>query len=202
MKPRLLFAATALVVALVLAVGPAGAQDQKPDAPKQPTPEDYAKYGTPGPEHKRLEPFAGSWTYTVKAWMDPSKPPEESKGTCERKWILDGRFLLEEVQGAETNNPFRGLGLLGYDISQKKYTSAWVDSMSTAIATGLGTCDPSGKVFTFTSEGFDPIAGKRVKGRDLVRIVDNDKHTMEMYKEGPAGKEVKVLEITMTRKQK
>ena len=44
--------------------------------------EAYAKAATPGPAHKRLDVFVGSWAYTGQMFMDPSKPPTEIKGTC------------------------------------------------------------------------------------------------------------------------
>jgi hypothetical protein len=78
----------------------------------------------------------------------------------------------------------------------------WIDSMTTAITTSLGTADASGKVITFHNEMIDPATNKPVKGRDVVRIVDDNKHSMEMFKVGPDGKELKVMELHFTRKQK
>ena len=53
------------------------------------------KYGSPGPEHKYLEPLVGKWNAVSRAWMEPGKDPLVSKGTCERKWLLGKRYLQE-----------------------------------------------------------------------------------------------------------
>ena len=45
--------------------------------------------------HKLLADLAGTWTYTVKMWMNPdaNAKPSESKGTATRK-ANDGRTLF------------------------------------------------------------------------------------------------------------
>jgi Protein of unknown function (DUF1579) len=170
-------------------------------ADKEPSPEDYAKASQPGAEHKALEPLAGEWTYSAKLWMNPGDEPLELAGKATRKWILGGRFLHEEVENEKPIADFKGVGLMGYDKTQKKYTSMWVDSMTTSITTSLGTADKDRKVFTFHREMLDPVTGKKIKGRDVLRILGKDKHVTEMFKE-VGGKEIKVMEITSVRKEK
>src|SRR5437660_8467714 len=110
---------------LVLAELSATAQGKK-DAPKAADDKTaammaaYAKHATPGEGHKKLEPLIGSWTFAGKFWMDPSAPPTEGRGTAERKWILDGRFVQETVKGQMTGMPaFEGFAITGYDNAQK-----------------------------------------------------------------------------------
>src|SRR5262245_9052070 len=86
------------------------------DAPKTPpSPEALlkalAEAGKPGLEHKKLQPLVGNWAFTMKFWTDPSLPPAELKGTVERQWIMDGRFLQETVRGqcATTGKTCEGL---------------------------------------------------------------------------------------------
>jgi hypothetical protein len=183
----------ALLVGLVLQ--PVQAAD------KEPSLEDYVKASQPGPEHKALEPLAGEWTYSAKMWMKPGDEPLEMSGKSTRKWILGGRFLHDEVESEKPIAGFKGIGLMGYDKVQKKYTTVWVDSMTTSIATSLGTADKEGKVFTYEGEMLDPVTGKSIKGHDVIRIVDRDKHVMEMYKV-VSGKKIKVMEMTCVRKEK
>jgi hypothetical protein len=203
MTPHKLLSGLILAGAVILAASQTLAADKdKPKATAEPNLEAYLKAAQPGPEHKRLEPLAGSWNVGVKMWMDPSKPPTESKGTAERKWILGGRFLQEAVKGEFLGQPFEGGGLTGYDNLQKKYIGVWVDNMSTGMSHSVGTADESGKVFTFTREDFDPVSGKKVKSRDIIRIESEDKHSMDMFKEGPDGKEIKGMELVFTRKGK
>src|ERR1035437_1082075 len=45
--------------------------------------------------HKLIASMAGSWTYTVKMWMnpDPAAPPSQSTGTATRKPLMGGRYF-------------------------------------------------------------------------------------------------------------
>src|SRR5262249_25590742 len=153
MRNQFLCAGLVLAGALLLGSG------LRADEPKkgEPSLEDYAKMSQPGPEHKKLDPLAVSWTYVGKMWMEPGKPPTESKGTSENKWILDGRFLSQEVQGEMMGMKFSGRGLTGFDKAQGKYVGVWVDSFGTGYSTSIGTGDQTGKVFTFTREEVDPV---------------------------------------------
>src|SRR5438552_10958968 len=49
--------------------------------------------------HKLLAGLDGTWSYTVKMWMnpDPNAKPQESKGTALRKSMMAGRFFVMEV---------------------------------------------------------------------------------------------------------
>jgi hypothetical protein len=160
------------------------------------------KLGKPGPDHKVLEPLAGEFTCEVKIYTAPGKPALESKATATRRWILGGRFLSERYDGEAFGKPFQGFGWIGFDNAKKKYTVAWIDSMSTAITPSLGTYDVSTKTFTYVGEENSPFYGGKVKMRDLVRIVDNDTHVLEMYRQPAGAAEFKTIEITCKRKAK
>jgi hypothetical protein len=175
-------------------------KDKKSDKPLF-DPAAMAKYSEPGPQHKQLEPLVGSWTYKGKMWFDPSQPAMEFTGTCERKWVLGGRFVQETYQGDEKERPFAGLGFTGYDLTKKKFTTAFMDNMSTTIMTNTGTVDASGKVFTFSGEHFCPLTESTFKNRDVLTIDGPDKHHLEMYRLMPDGKEMKMFEMHLTRKK-
>jgi len=160
----------------------------------------YTKLGTPGAPHKMLASMAGSWNTTIKSWMEPNKPPMESKGTCEQKMILGGRFLQQEFTGDMMGNPFTGIGVTGYDNHTKKYVSTWMDSMGTAILFFEGTASADGKTITQESRYDDPIKGP-MKWRSVTKIVNDDTHVFEMYGTAKKGKEEKMMEITYTRRQ-
>jgi hypothetical protein len=193
----------ALALLGLLSGGGAGAGGKKGETPSpEKVLELMQKLGTPGPNHKLLEPFIGDFTCQVKMWMQPGKPPVESEGTVSRKWILDGRFVVERYEGKALGKPFTGIGWIGYDNHKKKFTVAWIDSMSTGIMTSLGTYDSETKTFTYTGEEDSPYFGGRVKMRDLVRLVDGDTQVLEMYRQPKDGKEFKMMEITCKRKAK
>jgi Protein of unknown function (DUF1579) len=161
--------------------------------------------------HKMLGDLAGTWTYTVKFWMnpDPNAKPQESKGTAVRKSMMDGRFFVMDVTGKmEMPGPdgkkkemtFKGMGVEGYDNVKKKFVGTWVDNMGTGIMMSEGTYDPATKTLTYTGE-YEGIPGMKQKIREVVKIVDKDHHTFESY-EDRGGQEAKTMEIAYTRAKK
>jgi hypothetical protein len=188
---------TCCVMALALVVGPLASLALADD--KDPL-KAYEMAGKPGPEHKALQPLVGEWTYVAKFWLKPDAKPLEGSGSSVRKSIFGGRFIQEKLQ-SEKPTRVTGMGLIGYDKGQKKYTSLWVDSMSTAIYIMHGTADKDGKKFTFLGTHVDPVTRKEVKGRLVLRIVGKDKVVVEESWD-QSGKWVKVVEGTYTRKMK
>jgi len=158
--------------------------------------------------HKLLADLAGTWTYTIKMWMnpDPNAKPQESKGTAVRKSMMDGRYFVMDVSGKmQMPGPdgkmkdinFKGMGLEGYDNVKKKFVGTWVDNMGTGIFMAEGDYDPATKTFTYNSE-MEPIPGMKTKVREVVKIVDKDHHTLEWY-EDRGGQDAKTMEINYTR---
>jgi hypothetical protein len=156
--------------------------------------------GTPGAEHKLLDPLVGKWSYKLKCEMVPGQPMELT-GTCERKWILGGRFVEEKYTGQGFGGTdFEGCGIIGYDKAKKKYNYGWISNMSTNIATTMGTYDPSTKTFTFEGECYCPIEEGEIKVREVIRMESNDKTVVESYQLRD-GKETKMMEIVATRQK-
>jgi hypothetical protein len=164
----------------------------------------------PGENQKLLADLAGTWTYTVKFWMnpDPNAKPEESKGTAVRKSIMDGRYSVLDVSGKmQMSGPdgkkkdmtFKGMGIDAYDNVKQKFVSSWIDNMGTGIMMSEGAYDPAAKTFTYNAEG-EFIPGMKQKIREVIKIVDKDHHTFEWY-EDRGGREVKTMEINYTRKK-
>jgi hypothetical protein len=156
--------------------------------------------GTPGAPHKALDALVGEWNAEAKFWMTPDAPPSECKGTATVRSIHDGRFVQEEFSGDFMGQPFKGLGITGYDNMKKKYVSTWTDNMSTAIMTTEGTADSSGKKFTFHGKADCPITGEKDKvTKCILRIDSPTKHTFEMH-DPSLGDKSKTGEIVYTRK--
>jgi Protein of unknown function (DUF1579) len=156
----------------------------------------------PGPEHQAMEPLVGSWKAKVLFWQDPTKPPMESEGTMTRKWIMGGRILQEDFDGKFAGANFKGMGLMAYDPQKKKYVSTWVDSMAPSISMMESAYDAKTKTFMGTMDEIDPQTGKKVKARDVLRIVNNDHQVQEMFSTPEGGKEAKMMEIHYHRVKK
>ena len=164
--------------------------------------------GKPGENHKQLAQLAGDWTYTVKMWMDPSAPPEESKGTASRKAVMDGRFYVADAKGTfkmpgadgkMQDFNFTGMSIEGYDNVKKKYVSSWIDNMGCMIMNLDGAYDAASKTFTYNAN-CEMMPGMPVKIREVIKVVDADHHTFDFYEDRGAG-ETKTMEISYTRKK-
>src|SRR4051794_39094081 len=104
----------ALLTAALFAVT-AFADDKKPSADEKAMMDAYMKLAMPGEHHKKLDTLAGNWTYQAKFGMPREAPPMEMAGKTKYAWILDGRYLREEVSGPAQGGmpPFHGIGILG-----------------------------------------------------------------------------------------
>ena len=156
--------------------------------------------------HKLLAEMAGNWNYTVKMWMDPSKPPSESKGTATRKAEMGGRYFIMEATGKFSmpgpdgkmqQFDFKGRSTEAYDNAKQKFVGAWIDNMGTGIMMSEGTYDAATKTFTYYAN-YDMAPGLQTKIRETVKITDKDHHVMEWF-EQRGGQEVKSMEIAYTR---
>ena len=186
---------------LVLSVSVAMAKEKQPDQmDMQAMMDTYKKLAIPGEPHKQLASLAGSWTTKTKEWMDPSKPPMESTGTCEEKVLLDGRFLQQECTGDMMGQPFTSIGVTGYDNFTKKYVTTWMSSMGTGIFVMEGTGSADGKTITLHGSHKDPMGGD-MKHHALWKFVDANTQTFEMYGAHGNDKDMKMMEITYNRKQ-
>jgi uncharacterized protein DUF1579 len=158
--------------------------------------------------HKLLADSTGTWTYTLKMWMnpDPNAKPQESKGTAVRKMTLDGHYLsgdyvgkmmMPGANGKMHDVTFHGMGIEGYDNAKKKFVASWIDNMGTGIENSEGTYDPATKSWTYTAE-MEPMPGMKTQVREVVKMVDKNHMNLEWY-ETTGGQEKKTMEINYTR---
>ncbi len=156
------------------------------------------KMAEPGEHHEHLKALAGTWKTTTKWWMGPGEP-DISQGLAKNTWILGGRFLQMDFKGSSEEHPFAGLGLLGYDNAKKQHVSLWCDTMSTMLSVSYGTCDDSGKVFTYISSYDDPMTGQTKKMRMVTKVINDSKHVFTIHNIDKDGKETQELEVTYVR---
>jgi hypothetical protein len=155
-----------------------------------------------GPEHQFLASLVGTWDAKARMFIDPKKPAMELTGTMTRTMVLDGHYLQETYKGQLFGNAFTGMGMVGFDQNQKRYFTAWFDSMSTNMIHLQGEYDAKKKTLTFLGTDFEPNTKKKMKARDVLRITGPDTQVFEMYRQPQdSPDEFKVMEITYTRKK-
>jgi len=198
-----LCAVTAVVTSEVMsqsqaAAGKSGTEGAAPDS--ESLVDTWVQHAMPGEHHRLLDRMAGAWEMAIEYRMNSTTPVVESQGKCERKWILGKRFLLEEFDGGSLGLPFQGMAVYGYDSFEKKYTSVWLDTMSTAITSNLGSCREGCDLIEFEGRHGDPWSGVMRPSRGVTRFIDDNRHVLELREPDSSGKEFVILKITYTRK--
>lgn len=160
----------------------------------------WQTYMTPGEVHKMLAQSAGEWNDEITMWMAPGTPPTKTVTISKSEMILGGRYQLSKTTGNMMGMPFEGMSLIGYDNAKKIFTSTWVDNFGTGTITMEGTWDDKTKSIAFKGKGIDPMTGKELLMRQVMKLVDNDTQEMEMY-DNKNGTETKTMAIKSTRKK-
>jgi len=157
--------------------------------------------GTPGKQHAELAKGAGTWRGDQTMWMAPGMEPMKMQCTSTVTSVMDGRFMRCELAGEMPGmGPYNGLGFSGYDNTQQKFVSNWMDNHSSGIMNGTGVMSSDGKTLTWTYQYMCPIQKKMTTMREVQHFTGDDTMKMEMFGEDPkSGKEFKMMEIDFTR---
>jgi hypothetical protein len=155
----------------------------------------------PGPEHKRLAAFAGTWDQVSKWRMDPAAEFEESKGVETIKVVCGGFWILTESVGTMMGMPMEGRMQLGYDFHKKKYVGSWIDNFGSYLTTMEGSYDAKTKTLTMTSDMFDPSTGSTMKVKLTTEDISADETLFKMHFPTPDGKEFVAFEIRSKRRK-
>lgn len=158
-------------------------------------------YMTPTDVHKMMASWDGKWNGTVSMWHSAGATPEISQESTTNSMLMGGRYQQGVHVGTMMGQPFEGRSLLAYDNAKRTFTSTWIDNMGTGVMVVEGPWDESTKSMTLKGTSVDPSAGtgKEVPVREVYKIIDDKTHLMEMYGNGPDGKEFKMMEIKYSR---
>ena len=108
----------------------------------------WMSFMQPGEMHEMLARQAGEWNIEAKMWMDPSAPPEITRGKAVSEMILGGRYLKTTQTGTSMGMLMEGMGIDAYDNVKKKFISIWIDNFGTGIAYAEGEYDAGKKMIT------------------------------------------------------
>ena len=157
----------------------------------------WMKYADPSEEHEFLKKLSGTWTATIKMWMKPDDPPQESTGTASNEMIMGGRFLHCRFDGKTPWGDFQGMSIDGFNRIDRKYQGIWLDSMGTIMMAFEGEAE--GNVRTMMCNYTNPMTGKPTKMKGVTTIVSDTEHRYVSWAEGPDGKMFQNMEIIYKR---
>ena len=144
-------------------------------------------------EMATLKDSVGKWKAELKMF-DPSGGEAGTSTGTEVNEMIGDNWLISRFEADFQGQPFKGVGLIGYDGDAKKYINHWVDSMGATMANFSGTYDAKTKTMTMT--GKDQMG----EGKHTTLIKDAKTRVFTMYSK-PDGTDdfVKVMEITYTK---
>lgn len=166
MMPGSILAGAAFVLAASV---PARAQF---DAPK------------PGPEHKKLEYFAGKWTTESEAKANPFGPAGKytSKDDCS---VFQGGFAVVcHSEGTGPMGAMKSVGILGYSGEDKVYTYYGLDN-SGMVPTTVAKGSLTGDTWVYTDES--KMGGKAMKSRYTIKQLSPTAYSFKWEMQGDAG---------------
>lgn len=128
----------------------------------------------PGPEHKRLGYFLGTWSSEGETKASAFGPAGKVSFTEHNEWFPGGFFLVTHSDEKGPMGTGKGLAVMGYNAEERVYTYTAINSMGMAIS-AKGTVQ--GSTWTWLSES--KMGGKSFKSRFIVKELSP---TSESYK--------------------
>ena len=179
---RIAAALTLVVVTAVVCL--AAVHAQAPPAPK------------PGPEHKRLNFFVGTWNSTGEMKPGPFGPGGKMAWTDTCEWFEGGFSVICRSEGKGPMGPMKSLGIIGYSAEEKVYTYYGTDNSGmTMTAAARGTVQ--GDTWNFTDESM--FGGQKIKSRVTIKEVSPKEQTFMMEFQDKDGKWVPLQESKSTK---
>lgn len=160
----------------------------------------YHDAGALGDQHADMSRYLGEWDVKLRFQYTPDHPVETT-GSATFRWLLEGRWLLEEFECEFNGAPFKGYNLIGFDNLKQQYMTCWVDNMSTSLFVASGAMDPSNSLLTTYSQVDDFVRGMRNKPiQTTTKFVDENKM---IYTTNDVlwGQTQTVMEATYTRRK-
>lgn len=174
--------ASTIVVATLLLLAVAFAQP--PAAPK------------PGPEHKKLDYFAGTWTSEGDSKPGPMGPGGKMTMTQNGKWMDGGFFVvMQSAYKSAAMGDGSGTAFLGYDPQEKVYTYDEFNSQGEAVH-AKGTVD--GDTWTWTNEM--KMGPQTAKGRFTEKILTPTSYTFKFEMSMDGATWITIMEGKATKK--
>lgn len=148
----------------------------------------------PGPEHKKLDYFAGDWLLEARMKVGPQDGNGVVLITEHNQWMPGGFFLLTHSEGKMPMGVVTGIAIMGYDAEQKAYTFHEFNSAGEADS-ALGAL--SGDTWTWTSEARS--GGAVSKSRYTVRQISSSSYSFKYEMATPGEDFVTIMEGKATR---
>jgi len=150
----------------------------------------------PGPEHKKLDYFTGTWTSEGDSKPGPMGPGGKMTMTQDAKWMDGGFFVVIRSEYKTPEGDGTGISFLGYDPQDKVYTYDELNSQGEPVH-AKGTVD--GDTWTWTSDM--KMGPQTAKGRFTEKILSPTSYTFKFEMSSDGTKWDTAMEGKATKKK-
>jgi hypothetical protein len=126
----------------------------------------------PGPEHKKLGLWLGTWTGEGKDEATPFGKAGTSKSTSSCTWFTGEYQVVCNADYSGTNGKGKALYILGYSMTKKQYFVFFNNSDGDS---GMIPGKVDGSVWTF--ENSDTVGGKTYQFRTVFKFASPDQNS-------------------------
>lgn len=135
----------------------------------------------PGPEHKKLDVFVGSWTLDGDVKPGPMGQGGKTTETEKCEWMEGGYFLVCHADYKSPMGNGIGLSVMGYSPEDKTYTYREFNSQG-EFEDARGTLE--GDTWTWTSD--EKMGNTTMKGRFTMKMTSSTSYNFayEMSQDG------------------
>jgi hypothetical protein len=135
----------------------------------------------PGPEHKKLDMFAGSWTLAGNIKPGPMGPGGDMSENEKCEWMENDFFLVCHTDFKSSMGGGTGVSVLGYSADDKAYTYREFNSWG-EFDDSRGSLD--GDTWTWTND--EKMGDKTMKARFTMKVTSPSSYnfTFEMSPDG------------------
>ena len=158
----------------------------------------WTAFMTPGENHKWIAKSDGIWNGEARSYMDPTNQTT-SQVTATNKMIYNGLYQVSDFKGTMMGAPFEGHGILAYDNAKQEFVNTWIDNMGSGIVVMRGQYDPKTKTLNMKGVQTDPLTKKETSIRQEILFIDDNTQVFSLYGPGAGGKEMKMMDIRLTR---
>lgn len=169
---------------------------------QQQEPPAAARLAEPGDEHRRLETLVGTWRAHLQLHPAPGAAGDIVAADIagERRWLVEGRYLQEDLRGELGGAPYHRIGLLTFHRLLCRYQMVTADNLDTGFmpyeSRDIAAGDPDDRVelfgsFIYGGAGAD-IVGVFYRTRyviDLPALGQPDRHGARMFFAPPSQPE-------------
>jgi hypothetical protein len=153
----------------------------------------------PGAGQKFLEKLVGDWE-VAKSFYPAKGDPIRGKGTCRQHMIHGGRFLESDFVFEGKDGNTTGLGLIGFEPENGRFTSVWTDSRQTRMSMRHSKEPFDGSKIVLYSASLEEPAGGGRASRTVTVLEDGGKRLVhKQYAISPDAPERLMMELVMTR---